>query len=581
MNKTNRLLAVALTLTQSLAFAEPYSFIDAWSTSPQRDVWRATLGAMSLGPAQANFHLAGHIHSMTGKFPVSPGNGSGVLAFLQNLQDMLGLSAAEGLVLAEQHRSTTLSANATGLITEVPMLEMRFAVTFEGYREVRRAIVVHFSEATGAVLGLFNGHLPTVGSYETVGSPKTLAQVSQIAKASEGEQISVLESTLGWFMPSYLSGQALGNRQLVWILRVRASSGSERDYIIVATTGVITYRGDTKFNFVSQEHRGYSRSGVVHWTTDAAAPKCTAISSTCTDPAFGDSVLSQQNFPRVTDHLEYLTTAGSSGVSGFWRAPPSWELTPSLNPWRNNSGATSTNLIAILADGVAGSFCNSGPNAVQPPCGQGIVLAFSPGDRDVSVFGHEYSHRLLSAKKILRSQSGVDGQTTEAMCDVVGVGVENGALARAQPCADSCPYPRTDFVLSVLANSWRPTGFSVDMRSVANLSCGSPRTWIGSAFYRAVRRYATDLIGSSCCPTCICGLPTDPATTAVKELDVTNELLLRTALEAFAIAPDMFPTQTDFLNAVLSKSVPGGFRSFFPVDYLKDELSRTQGAPCP
>lgn len=181
------------------------------------------------------------------------------------------------------------------------------------------------------------------------------------------------------------------------------------------------------------------------------------------------------------------------------------------------------------------------------------------------MYSHEYAHGLLGFDKELRSQVGFDGQTTEGMCDVFGVALENEVLAKQSPCASVCPTAnRTDFVLTAPS-----AGLTVDLNLPPG-TCGNPRTWIGRSFRQAVEEQGLIISG---------GVPVPPGG-ATRAQDLATELTLRGVTEAFAIAPFYHPTQMDLYAASLSLTNLGFFASGTTIAYFFNVLDSTNPA-CP
>lgn len=335
--------------------------------------------------------------------------------------------------------------------------------------------------------------------------------------------------------------------------------------MIEAATGTIAFQGQNRFSFAHQRHVSYVLNGGTYFSTLPGGPVCNALSQTCNDPAFTDSLASRATMPDLTAQYEALTS-GSNGLSGWWRVPTAWAGFPRLNPWQNNHSNPATGTFQLVVSATSSTTQSCAPFA--PPCGNnGAWFIYGVGDVDPSVYSHEYAHPFLGYAKVLRSQVGADGQTTEGLCDIFGVALENEVLASQTPCGSVCPSAnRTDFVLTAPS-----VGTTHDLPiNLPVPTCGNPREWIGRAFRKAVQDQALVLSG---------GVPVPPGG-ATRGQDLSMEIRLRGVNEAFSVAPAITPTQMDLYAATLSLTNLGLFASGTSVVYFYNALHATNPV-CP
>lgn len=550
------------------ASAFGYEYADNWSTPGQRIEWRKWLREQSTSEIATLYHPLGHLHGFSGRIPLASTSATDVKTFLLGpLRHQLGLGSDDAIELraVESHRLAELTS---GSYVTVPRLWFRFGVQHKGYLELGRDIIAIIDGESKALVGLFNGHIPSLAHY-VVGTPKNLDEIKTHIETLEGESIEFEHTEIGWYTPSWLDSQKPGSKVLSWLAKVRAASG-ERDYIVNAPTGDIIYRGGDKYWFAHQLHQGYTEPGFVFFDTRSQSG-CASPGGNCTDPAFSDSLISRDAMPRIVQEVETLTTAGYRGQTGQWSVPPSWQnYGERMNPYQNNhlKPETDTFAVVVAATQSTSSFCQPLP----APCSNRTKHVYGIGDTDPSLYGHEYAHGLFAMVKALRSQTGPDGQVAEGVMDIAGVSIENAYLARQYPCAPatSCSGPRPDFILNAPSIQ-----LSFDMRAPA-LRCDVPRAWLHSSFFAAREELALRDILFSCPPNGLCGLPTRPGSFVVEQ-DLAIEAMFGTFLDVFDATPRSTPTPGDVAAASLSLS-----SSSLPARLLFEELDRANGGmQCP
>jgi hypothetical protein len=470
----------------------------------------------------------------------------------------LGLITPEHFQVQSSRTVQMLIQKGTGL-GEVAVNEWRFAVTSSDWPELGRSIVVRVDPKTGLMHSVFNGHVPPIQGYGSHQLLFTKDQALAAAQSYEGGRIQEIFSELGWFTAGWMSGNTPTAKVFVWRLKTISSVGGLRDFIVGATTGSVLYASDRMSAFVNQVHEGYVLGGTIEYSSLDPNVGCPPM--TCSQPAFGDSLISRDIVPKITSEWETRTTPGNVGTSGWWRVPPTWLNIPRLNPFQNNFANPATDFFTLVVADTSTTDCSPYP----PPCGNGrSQMFYGMGDTDGSVYGHEYGHNLLNTtNKMLVSQVGATGQTTETLCDIVGVAGEDFEHQRETPCfsnSGSCTGTRSDFKLTSVEAG------TIDLTQVAS-ACTIPRGWIGPSWFHAMNDVRTVMLND------LSGAPI----TTIRDWSV--EVTARAMLEAFDIAPDMFPDQMDVYSAAITAA---GNQWVSPATFLRDELaSATSGVQCP
>lgn len=346
------LVILAFVFPAQIALAEEYPYTNAWSSGQQREEWTQQLREMSISEPRVRFHLIGQLHGLSAAIPLADPSANGVLEVLESIRPMLGIKDEEILRATRTDRTTALVPVGADIV-EVERVEVGVEVRFGDFAESGRAIVVQVEPSEGLILGIFNAHIPSLDGYASFGGIVSVDDALLEIKAAEGGACELVRSELGWVALDWMNNSTPGTKSLVWSLKVRTPEDGLRDYAVDADTGSIVFQGQNRFPFAHQKHVSYVLNGGIYFSTVPGGPVCNALSATCTDPAFTDSLASRASMPGITAEYETLTS-GNTGISGWWRTPVSWAGKPRLNPWQNNHRDPATDSFRFPAATTAG-----------------------------------------------------------------------------------------------------------------------------------------------------------------------------------------------------------------------------------
>jgi len=566
-------LALVIAISSSIAHANSYEYVDLWSSPSERAEWLAWLTSQSSSRVLARYHPVGHLHAFSASIALQPTSptSQAVLDFLNGpIRVQLGVRPDEIIQFTEQSDGRIPKESAHTVSYDVVTF-YRFRVTYRDRPELGKDMVGVVRD--NQLVGLMNGHVPSLGKYGGSTVVPLASAVASIENA-KGSSVVVESSQLGWVTPSWTGSQKPGNRTLVYLIWATAVSNGDYQYFVVrATDGAVMEQGPTRYQFMPQEHRAYTKTGALMFSNLPGALSCTQESVQCFEPVFSESLLSRSRMTPLSEWVEAQTTPqGGWGVSGTWSTPWFFSGPNPMRPYRTRLTAINDRFVVSLNDI---SVCYP----LAPPCapGNGWVYAFGKDDTDESVYGHEYAHPfLLAAGKFHRTQVGPDGKMAEGLCDTIGTGFEYMRKVYLKSCPPTvlCDAPRADFLLEAPS-----LPLTVDMKGPVPTCGQSAREWVGRSFYSSMQSLTQTLYPLACPPNALCGFTTVP-NFYFGEQDWATEMLFASLLYSVALLPNFQPNPSDLVAAAMATSVPiAGGASSAP-EYLFNQLD-SHSAGCP
>jgi hypothetical protein len=302
------------------------------------------------------FHPIGFLLGLSGHFPLADGSPSTVQAWLEEHKAMLGVGPHEALLFTGGEEFREPIASGDDDVSEATVGGVyRFAVRIAELPTEARTIQVIVDKRFGWILrGLVNSYHPTMSDFVF---PNVLFSESDAWKVLEsyhlGYSVAVKRTAQrAWTSPAWIESQTPGKKEYVWVLSAELPNGSIRSYVVSPQSASIVHEtgGKTWFSPRSQEHMAYEWPlGDVYWQSTSPSSGCNTTSTTCTDPAFGDSVSLRTTGPYLLESWKNIS--GPSWGPFFW--PWSSAGQSIRSPMNSASDADHRNLTFVLANGAA------------------------------------------------------------------------------------------------------------------------------------------------------------------------------------------------------------------------------------
>lgn len=523
--QTLRVVGTALLVTVASA---SNASAKRWLSQEAQEEWTIRLNneAQQEAPPLLYWGSAGQLVASSGFFPIPDAQPNSVLEWLTERRDALGVSADEFITYESSKPFFEFVSPSESELSEAETATaVFFGVRHGDHTNSREIIVIIHKGSSVGIRGIYNSHAPPVDGYES--GPFTIveAEAWDIAERTLGQRLERRSAVLHWSNLTWLLNREAALKKLLWIVSGLDENGAHRT-VIIDSAGTAIHISDNinHYNPMPFSVEAYGQGGSIYWESQAGTG-CTALSASCTDPAFTASQFARTEFWFLLESWRNLSSATGASYGFEW-------------PWTATGKAPLASTVVIpnslhqrtfVVVAHTGTGCSGINGTSPPPCSNYTRYWMSPSDNTVDLYGHEYGHSLFKDLKIgsghpIFSKS---GSFIEFVADFIGISSEDMRLRWLYPNA---PSPRTDFKIasSNLVIDW-PTG------ACSTVNTNNHRTALGKGLYDGWNQLKQR--------------PTVPR-------DILFRSWRLTAQYALYFATDMFPTATDFVGAMVSMTTP-------------------------
>lgn len=482
--RSSSLLPLTSIACFALLYPENARGADEWSNPAQRAAWSEALEVESTGPSSSAvlYNEAGSVAGLHGDFPIPDAKVSTIRAWIYAHREMLGILPNE---FVDPDTKTpffeALPDGPDNVYSEQTGTVFWFSAVIGDVKANPGTFKVFVDKRTGSIRGLYSSFEPTTEGYSTPNIGFTEGKAWDAVETLLGTAlIERLSATQLWSSVGWLLERKPGKKELLWLVQGQTASGNVENFI-VSPSGVLHREGGIAWlgGPIPQTHRGYTPSGDVYWQSNSAGG-CNALGPGCTNPAFGDSLITRVNAPLVALFWSNLSSQNFTGtyLDWPWTGP---NQAPLKSLQKTSVSGTQQSMSVTLAH--PGSLCRDALGRGTTPCGFGESGAYSivmgAGDTEVGILGHEFGHAMIrDLKRTSHNQMETNpalrraSQLTEAVCDYIGIVQEDFTFKAMDPNPSA---QRTDFSFSAPSNglvlNW-PTSACIPALNTSRLGLG-------------------------------------------------------------------------------------------------------------